>query len=205
MQQHFSFNGSEKQQLDLPDSQIIYYPGFFDTQTSDLYFDRLRNETDWQQDDIRVFGKVYAQPRLTALYGEQGKPYTYSGITMEPSPFTPLLQSIKERVEQLCKASFSTVLLNLYRDGQDSNGWHSDDEKELGNNPVIASVSFGEVRRFRLKHRQERDLKHNLDLTHGSLLVMSGPTQHHWKHQIPKTTRKVGPRINLTFRLIRTG
>jgi len=205
MQQHFSFESSEKQQLELPDSQITYYPGFFDTKTSDLYFDRLRKETDWRQDDIRVFGKVYAQPRLTALYGEQGKPYTYSGITMTPLPFTPLLRSIKEQVEQLSKATFSTVLLNLYRDGQDSNGWHSDDEKELGHNPVIASVSFGQIRRFRLKHKQHRELKYHLDLTHGSLLLMSGPTQHHWKHQIPKTTRKVEPRINLTFRLIRTG
>ena len=159
-------------------------------------------ETNWQQDDIRVFGKVYQQPRLTALYGEAGKPYSYSGITMQPTPFTPLLLAIKKQVELASQAHFSTVLLNLYRDGRDSNGWHSDDEKELGEQPLIASVSLGTMRRFKLQHKENKELKHAINLEHGSLLVMAGKTQHCWKHQIPKTAKAVGPRINLTFRLI---
>lgn len=190
--------------LDLPDAELVYYPRFFGHKIADSCFKQLMDQTRWRQDDIRVFGKVYPQPRLTALYGEAGKPYAYSGISMQPEPFTALLGSIKEQVERISGEHFSTVLLNLYRNGQDSNGWHSDDEKELGKNPVIASVSFGQTRKFKLRHKKKSNLKEALDLKHGSLLIMSGPTQHYWKHQVPKTARNVGPRINLTFRLIET-
>lgn len=191
--------------LDLPDAELVYYPRFFAQKIADSCFEQLMDQTRWKQDDIKVFGKVYPQPRLTALYGEAGKPYTYSGISMQPEPFTPLLGSIKEQVERISREHFSTVLLNLYRNGQDSNGWHSDDEKELGKNPVIASLSFGQTRKFKLRHKEKSNLKEDLDLKHGSLLIMSGPTQHYWKHQVPKTARDVDPRINLTFRLIKTG
>ena len=159
-------------------------------------------ETPWRSDKITVFGKTYDQPRLTAWYGEKGKTYSYSSIVMDPIPFTNLLSEIKTRIEQLIGEHFNSCLLNLYRDGQDSNGWHSDDEKELGRNPVIASLSFGQSRMFHLRHKVDKTLKHKLELTAGSMLLMQGTTQHFWQHQLPKTKRKIDPRINLTFRII---
>jgi len=188
--------------LNLPDSDIRYYPEFLATEKADFYFKRLKQDIKWQQDDIRVFGKIYPQPRLTALYGNNRKPYSYSNISMQPYDFTEELLEIKKKIETKTDARFTTCLLNLYRDGKDSNGWHADNEKELGTNPVIASVSLGQERYFHLKHREERSLKHKLLLEHGSLLLMQGTTQHHWLHQIPKTAKSVGERINLTFRVI---
>jgi alkylated DNA repair dioxygenase AlkB len=121
---------------------------------------------------------------------------------MKPLPFSETLSDIRKRISRLTNVEFTSCLLNLYRDGRDSNGWHSDDEKELGNNPVIASVSLGQERYFHLRHKKLKDLKHKILLEHGSLLLMSGQTQHYWQHQIPKTTRPIGERINLTFRVI---
>ena len=187
---------------DLPDAELTYYPAFLEKDFAHKLYDQLYSEIDWQQDDIKIFGKVYAQPRLTALYGDDGKSYTYSGIEMHPTPFTAVLKDLKSKIEAVSGCSFTTVLLNLYRDGADSNGWHSDDEKELGINPVIASLSLGEVRRFHMKHKHNKELKHYIDLESGSLLIMGGKTQHFWKHQLSKTKRDVGPRINLTFRRI---
>lgn len=189
--------------FDLPDADIAYYPSMFDAVGSDTLFKELLETIPWQQDEIRVYGKVHRQPRLTALYGNEGKPYSYSGITMQPLPWNVLLQDIKDKVEKIAGVSFSTVLLNLYRDGSDSNGWHADDEKELGRNPVIASVSFGAERYFHMKHRSDKNQKQKILLENGSLLIMKGPTQHHWLHQIPKTARPIEPRINLTFRIIK--
>lgn len=194
---------SEPIVLNLPDAEIIYYPLFFDKKESDTIFVQLINDIPWQQDDIRVFGKTYPQPRLTALFGYEGKPYSYSNIKMQPHPWTLLLQKIKSEVESVSETKFTTVLLNQYRCGKDSNGWHSDNEKELGTNPIIASVSFGTNRIFQLKHISIPDLKQNILLEHGSLLVMKGRTQQFWKHQIPKTKKTIGPRINLTFRVIK--
>jgi alkylated DNA repair dioxygenase AlkB len=188
--------------FNLPDAAIIYYPNFFSKEESDIIFDELTNDIPWQQDDIKVFGKVHPQPRLTALFGNQGKSYSYSNITMQPHAWNPFLQKIKSKVENISVANFSTVLLNLYRNGKDSNGWHADNEKELGVNPIIASVSFGTERVFQLKHNTIPNLKQNIILEHGSLLLMKGTTQHFWKHQIPKTAKPIGSRINLTFRLI---
>lgn len=188
--------------LDLQNAEIIYYPNFYDKNESDLIFDQLTDEIPWQQDDIRVFGKNYPQPRLTALYGNNGKSYSYSNITMLPHPWNPLLQKLKSSVESVSETKFTTVLLNQYRDGKDSNGWHADNEKELGINPIIASLSFGTERVFQLKHNTIPNLKQNILLEHGSLLLMKGATQHFWKHQIPKTSKKIGSRINLTFRVI---
>ncbi|TRX13521.1 alpha-ketoglutarate-dependent dioxygenase AlkB family protein [Flavobacterium gawalongense] len=189
--------------LDLPDADIIYYPHFFDREEADIIFAKLEKEIPWQQDEIRVFGKIHAQPRLTALLGNEGKPYSYSNIKMQPHPWNLLLQKIKSRVESVSGTNFTTVLLNYYRDGKDSNGWHADNEKELGTNPVIASVSFGAERTFQLKHNSDKDQKKSIVLEHGSLLLMKGTTQHFWKHQIPKTTKPIGPRINGTFRVIK--
>ena len=189
--------------LDLPDADIIYYPQFFDKQAADIIFAELAHEIPWQQDKIRVYGKIHPQPRLTALFGNEGKSYSYSNITMQPHPWSLLLQKLKTAIEKVTETKFTTVLLNQYRDGKDSNGWHADNEKELGTNPVIASLSFGAERTFQLKHNLDKDLKKNIILQHGSLLLMKGTTQHFWKHQIPKTTKAVGPRINGTFRVIK--
>ncbi|RNC87481.1 MAG: alpha-ketoglutarate-dependent dioxygenase AlkB [Allomuricauda sp.] len=188
--------------LKLPDADIRYHPNFLSKEEADIYFDHFIKNVPWRHDDIKIFGKTFPQPRLTALYGNNGKTYTYSNITMKPLGFDTELKGIKQKLEQKFQVVFSTCLLNLYRDGQDSNGWHSDDEKELGTNPTIASISLGEERFFHLKHKTNKELKQKILLEHGSLLLMQGSTQHFWQHQIPKTKRKVGKRVNLTFRLI---
>jgi len=189
--------------LPLPDSEIIYYPNFLNTTYASEVFKTLLKQTAWQQDDIKIFGKIYKQPRLTALYGDEGQSYSYSNITMYPEPMTPLLKEIKSKIELVTQTVFNTVLLNLYRDGNDSNGWHSDNEKELGKNPVIASVSLGAKRSFKLKHRGDKKLNYKIFLNHGSLLLMQGETQHHWLHELPKSKKITEPRINLTFRVIK--
>lgn len=194
---------TEKIDFDLPNADIVYYPNFIDLDQSNLFFNRLLQEVPWQQDEIIVYGKNHQQPRLTALYGNEGKPYAYSNIIMHPHPWNSLLTYIKEEVEKICETQFTTVLLNLYRDGKDSNGWHSDNEKELGRNPIIASLSLGAERMFHLKHNQQTELRQRITLQNGSLLVMKGETQHFWKHQIPKTEKEIGKRINLTFRIIK--
>ncbi len=197
-----SEEGAAAQKLSLKDADVTYYPNFLSSAAASEAFKKILDETPWQQDDIKVFGKVYKQPRLTALFGDEGKTYTYSGIEMFPNPFTPFLKGIKEKIEAVSETKFTTVLLNLYRDGTDSNGWHSDDEKELGNQPVIASLSLGAKRKFKLKHKKEPQLKHDIFLEHGSLLLMKGRTQECWLHQIPKSKVINQPRINLTFRVI---
>ncbi|WP_445454400.1 alpha-ketoglutarate-dependent dioxygenase AlkB family protein [Flavobacterium sp. 25HG05S-40] len=193
----------EKITFTLPDAEIEYYPNFFEVDRSDAFFEKLQHDIPWQQDDITVFGKTYAQPRLTALFGNEGKPYSYSNIVMQPNAWNPLLMFIKNEIEDIVAQNFTTVLLNFYRDGKDSNGWHADNERELGRNPVIASVSFGAERSFHLQHNIIKEQKLKITLEHGSLLLMKGTTQHFWKHQIPKTAKPVGPRINLTFRIIK--
>ncbi|MEJ1223933.1 alpha-ketoglutarate-dependent dioxygenase AlkB family protein [Sediminicola sp. 1XM1-17] len=188
--------------LVLPDADITYYPNFLEPQKADAYFEIFKNTIPWQQDDIKIFGKTHPQPRLTALFGNNGRPYSYSNITMKPHLFTQELLQIKEKIERIANTDFTTCLLNLYRDGKDSNGWHADNEKELGTNPVIASITLGQERYFHLKHRRQKELKHKLLLQHGSLLLMQGTTQHHWLHQIPKTAKPISERINLTYRVI---
>lgn len=193
----------EKITFNIPDADIEYYPNFFESNRSDEFFEKLKNEIPWQQDNITVFGKTHPQPRLTALFGNEGKPYSYSNIVMQPNTWNPLLLFIKNEIEEICQENFTTVLLNYYRDGKDSNGWHADNEKELGQNPVIASVSFGSERSFHLQHNTIKEQKLKINLEHGSLLIMKGTTQHYWKHQIPKTAAAIDPRINLTFRIIK--
>ncbi len=188
--------------FNLPDADIVYQPCFFKQEVADELYDRLLHDIPWQQDKIKVYGKEHNQPRLTALFGNDQKPYSYSNITMQPHAWNALLQKIKLQVEAAANVSFTSVLLNYYRDGKDSNGWHADNEKELGQNPVIASLSFGAERTFHLKHNVDPQLKQSILLQHGSLLLMKGTTQHCWKHQIPKTNKPIGGRINLTFRVI---
>jgi alkylated DNA repair dioxygenase AlkB len=198
------FGNREPEPIRLPlaGAEAMYYPNFIAANESEVLFEQLLLETAWQQDNIKVFGKVYAQPRLTALYAENEQPYSYSNITMYPRPFTPLLLNLKERIETVTDTAFTTVLLNLYRDGNDSNGWHADDEKELGPNPIIASLSFGASRLFKFREKADKSNTYKLELSAGSLLLMQGATQHLWQHQIPKTKKEVGPRINLTFRVL---
>ncbi|NIA53136.1 alpha-ketoglutarate-dependent dioxygenase AlkB [Massilia sp. TW-1] len=162
-------------------------------------FARLLDETPWRADTVVVYGKRYLQPRLTAWYGEAS--YSYSGLTLQPLPLTPLLEQVRAAVEQSTGRRYNSVLLNYYRDGADSMGMHSDDEPELGSRPVIASLSYGATRTFILRHkRSKRTVK--LDLTDGSLLLMAGALQANWLHGINKTTKVVGPRLNLTFRFV---
>lgn len=190
--------------IDLPQSDIVYFRNFLSGDRACQLMESLRTSVAWQQDDIRVFGKTYPQPRLTALYGNNGQPYSYSNITMHPLKFTPELKELKAQIEQLIPPiQFTSCLLNLYRNGKDSNGWHADNEPSLGRNPVIASVSLGEERVFHLKHKDNSEWKHKMILENGSLLIMKGSTQHHWLHQLPKTSRDIGERINLTFRVIK--
>lgn len=196
------FDANEKIDLNLPDAEVTYYPNFLNLEEANYLFEHLHTSVAWKQDDICVFGKTYPQPRLTHLFATNEKPYSYSNITMHPSVFPEYLEKIKTKIEALTGSAFSTCLANLYRNGQDSNGWHADNEKELGQNPLIVSLSLGASRWFHLKHRDNKLLKTKIELTHGSLLVMQGTTQHHWLHQIPKTKKVSNARINLTFRII---
>ena len=200
------FGGSglvERRVFDLPDADLTLWEQFFERAEADRLYEALLRETGWQQDAMTMYGNSVNLPRLTSWYGDCDRAYSYSTIVMNPHPWTPDLQAIRERVETETGTAFNSVLLNLYRDGRDSVGWHSDDEPELGHNPVIASVSLGEQRTFQLRHCTRRELPRvDVALGHGSLLLMAGATQRCWKHQIPKTAKPVGPRINLTFRVI---
>lgn len=190
-------------ELAMLSADVLFYENFFTGEESLLYFNALRETIQWQQQELKMFGKNIALPRLTAWYGDEGKPYTYSGITHHPHLWTPELLAIKAKIEAVAEQKFNSVLLNLYRDENDSVGWHSDDEAELGENPVIASVSFGDVRQFQFKHKTDNSQRLSIDLTSGSLLLMRGTTQHHWKHRIPKSKQTKGERMNLTFRVIK--
>ena len=162
-------------------------------------FERLLNETPWREDSVVVYGKRHLQPRLTAWYGDAS--YTYSGLRLEPLPWTALLLEIRAAVEAACGQRFNSVLLNRYRNERDSMGMHSDDEAELGKDPVIASLSYGATRNFILRHKRDKRTV-RLPLEDGSLLVMGGQLQKNWLHGINKSTRALGARINLTFRYI---
>ncbi len=192
----------QAQYIKLPDAELFSFPNFWKNSEATTIFNVLKNELAWQQSAIKIFGKLINEPRLTAWYGDEGKIYTYSGKTQMPNAWHPALLDIKEKIEKISeiKTTYNSVLGNLYRNGNDSMGWHSDDEKELGQNPIIASVNLGETRRFLFRHKHEKLIKHELLLTHGSLLIMSGTMQHFWQHAVPKEPKKTEARINLTFR-----
>ncbi|MBF0277469.1 MAG: alpha-ketoglutarate-dependent dioxygenase AlkB [SAR324 cluster bacterium] len=191
-------------EFDLPDAELVLYDSFFTQQESDALYRNLKEKIEWQQDQIKIYGKQHRVPRLAAWCDLKHRPFAYSGISMRSHSWISELSFIKEKVEAEVDYQFTSVLLNFYRDGKDSVGWHSDDEKELGKNPVLASVSFGETRPFQLRHSCRKELdKVDIPLSHGSFLLMKGTTQHFWKHQIPKTSRSIAPRINLTFRILK--
>ena len=194
----------DKEEITLPlkDGKFIYYPKFLNEKLASELFNSIYQETNWKEDSITIFGKKILQPRLTSLFGNEGKPYSYSGITMYPNNWNKPLLFIKNEIEQICTQNFTTVLANLYRNENDSNGWHADNEKSLGRDPIIASVSLGEERLFQIKHNTNKSEKINLILEHGSLLLMKEGCQIHYKHQLPKSKSAKKPRINLTFRTI---
>ncbi len=193
--------GTGLEQLPMVDADISLCRQLDLGQAYNSLLRQLIDSIAWRQQQITVYGKSYLQPRLSAWHGELS--YSYSGITMKPLPWTQTLMRIKKCVEALAAYEFNSVLLNLYRDHNDSMGMHSDNERELGERPMIASLSLGEERTFLLKHKTRKDLKIiKLPLPTGSLLLMKGSTQTHWNHGIAKEKRPCGPRVNLTFRHI---
>jgi len=194
----------KKEAFDLPDAEIEYFPSLFSIARADSLLESLINQVQWTQNTIRFYGKESLVPRLEAWYGDEGKSYAYSGIRMDPKPWIKELLEIKHTIEPIAETQFNSVLINYYRDGNDRVAWHSDDEKELGPNPVIGSVSLGAERKFKLRHKDHKQNGNygEVILSHGSLLIMKGETQRFWKHEIPRTARPIGKRINLTFRVI---
>ncbi len=191
-----------KQAIKIRNGEYIYIPDFFDFEKAKAYLNAFKENITWKQESMNMYGKQVLFPRLTSWYGESDKPYTFSGITLQPHPWTKELKEIKSAIEPLCEVVFNSVLLNMYRDGNDSISWHTDAEKELGKNPLIASVNFGAERKFQIRHNETQEI-HDINLKHGSLLIMKGELQHYWKHQVPKQKKITQERINLTFRVIK--
>ena len=197
------FENSDQIQLIATDGLVDFYPQFLSKIESQALFDRIHLAENFDQNEIVLFGKRIKVPRLEAYYALNGEVYGYSGQELSAKPFPNYLNEVRIRVEQQTGQTYNALLINYYRDGKDSNGWHADNEKELGQNPVIASVSLGASRMFHLKHRYDKSHKCKLLLESGSLLLMKGTTQHFWLHQVPKTKKQLGSRINLTFRYIK--
>jgi len=191
------------QKIPLLDGEVWYMENFIPLDKANSYFKKFVETINWRQEEIKMYGKTYPVPRKTAWYGYEGFNYKYSGILCNPEPWTKELLGIKRVIETfLPESDFNSVLLNLYRDGSDKVSWHADDEKGLGINPLIASVSLGAIRRFDLKHKSDPNQKLQLELVPGSLVIMKGALQHNWLHQIPVQKRITDSRINLTFRTI---
>ena len=184
----------------LPDAQVGLVDSFLAPEEAALFFHELLAGIRWRQDTIKMWGKVHDVPRLQQWFADDGMAYTWSGIRMEPEPWIAPLERLRARLHEALGLRFNTALANLYRDGNDTVGWHADDEPELGEAPVIASVSLGATRDFVLRHRTRPELVQSISLAHGSLLVMEGETQMHWRHCVPRRKRVSTPRINLTFR-----
>jgi alkylated DNA repair dioxygenase AlkB len=212
-------------EIEIPNGKILYSKHFFDKKISDRSLEYLLenksydihntnwreinpsnvewNNIKWRQDKIKMFGKEVLLPRYSAWYGDDNKPYTYSGITLYPNTWNKGLEYLKHELEKLAEVDFNSVLLNWYRDGNDSISWHTDAEKELGKNPVIGSVNFGATRKFQLRRIDNKKEKIEIPLSHGTVLIMIGETQHYWQHSVPKEKKIDKLRINLTFRQIK--
>lgn len=188
--------------LDWLQEQLRYQPQWVDAGEGKQWLRELLEQTPWEQPELKLYGRTFAVPRQVAWYGDADAHYRYSGHTHMPLPWTPLLSEIRQRLERQLGQPLNGVLLNLYRDGQDAMGWHSDDEAALGPEPVVVSLSLGAARRLDFRRKGSSRIEHSIDLEHGSLLVMGGATQHYWQHQIARTRKVTTPRLNLTFRLI---
>jgi len=185
------------------DGELYLYRSFYGTSRAQQLFQQLLRQIDWQQERLFIYGRWCNVPRLMCWYGDEGADYRYSGVRHRPTPWLPVLTQLKQELEAACQCSFNSVMANLYRNGQDSMGCHADDEKELGENPVIASLSLGASRTLRFKH-VDRGAKMDIDLENGDLLLMAGCIQQHWRHELPKTRKPKSARINLTFRKIQS-
>ncbi|WP_019943570.1 alpha-ketoglutarate-dependent dioxygenase AlkB family protein [Dyadobacter beijingensis] len=189
--------------LQFPEDLLGYYPGFVPAGESNVLIHKWVSEVRWRQQSMQMYGREVIAPRLMAWFGDADKAYTFSGTRFEPYAWTPELADLRTRIEAKTGFTFNSVLLNYYRDGNDSVAWHGDNEHELGRNPVIASVSLGQERRFEFRYRPDHSRKYGLTLENGSLLIMKGDLQHTWEHRVPKSKTQTGARINLTFRTIR--
>lgn len=185
-----------------PEDLLEYIPGFLDEKKADQLEEKLLEKTPWQQGTQKIHNKTVRTPRLTAWYGKESRLYRLGGNELTVNQWTPELLNLKKKIEKATGHQFNTVLLNLYRDGNDSVAWHRDKESELGDRPVIASVSLGQVRNFDFRKVTDHKLKHSLALQHGSLLLMKGNLQTEWEHRIAKSVKLLQPRINLTFRMV---
>ena len=183
-----------------PTASLQYLPDFISTEESHALIAKWTTELDWIRSEITLFGRKVPIPRMNTWHGDQ--PYTYSGTRFEAKPWTPELKQMKQKIEDYSGLRFNSVLVNWYRDGQDSMGWHSDNEASLGKTPQIASISLGQCRKFALREKKDKTNKRTIMLAGGSLLLMLGETQLLWQHSLPKTTKPMASRINLTFRLI---
>jgi alkylated DNA repair dioxygenase AlkB len=188
--------------LDLPGADLRWLPGWLAPAEAAALFAHLLTAVNWEVHRIRLFGKLVDSPRLSCWIGDAQASYRYSGTRFAPHPWPPALQPLRERLAVETGVAFNSVLANRYRDGRDAMGWHSDDERELGPRPLIASLSLGATRRFVLRHREEPALRQALELSAGGLLLMGGETQRLYRHALPRTAKPVGERINLTFRKI---
>ena len=186
------------------DGELYLIKQFYRSSASSFLFEQLKANLAWQEETIFIYGRWLKVPRLVCWYGNSEACYRYSGVNHQPLPWTKELLAIKENVEQQCHSAFNSVLANLYRDGSDAMGYHADNEKQLGANPIIASLSLGDQRLFALRHKKSKQ-KIDIILAHGDLLVMAGAMQHHWLHSLPKTKKLKTTRINLTFRNIKAG
>ena len=187
--------------LQLPGALLRYAPAFLAAAEADALLGALRAQISWERHQVRLFGRMLPAPRLSCWIGDAGAAYTYSRVRFEPRPWPPALAALRAHLQHACAARFNSVLANLYRDGRDAMSWHSDDEPELGRDPLIASLSLGAGRRFVLRARNG-DTRLALTLQHGSLLLMGGACQRLYRHALPRTRAAVGPRINLTFRQV---
>ena len=183
------------------DGDLYLVKQFYQPPEADQLFAMLKTELAWREEEIFIFGKWLKVPRLMCWYGDPDAHYQYSGVNHQPMPWIPVLLEVRKKIEQRCQCAFNSVLANLYRNGKDSMGCHADDEKELGVNPVIASLSLGDERLFKLHHKK-RKITLDIAFKLGDLLVMASSLQHHWLHTVPKTKIIKMPRINLTFRRI---
>jgi alkylated DNA repair dioxygenase AlkB len=194
------FNSGELRvkEFDIPDAELKLWEHFFNRDESDRFYETIMNETPWKQEEITVWDKTHLTPRMTVWYGKR-RPESRN----PELPFTPTLELVKQKIEATAGIHFTSVLVNLYRDGKDGVGWHRDHDRELGPKPIVASVTFGETRPFEIRHKFRKELeKIRIPLDHGSFLLMGGTMQHFWEHQIPKTAKMIKPRINLTFRIV---